>query len=706
MRNAERYRRDGDEPRLVLVKNDERETEFKDFDDGTYEEDSWEEEELPEGEEADYAVGDADPEDYDPDDVAPEDYDSEAYDPEDFEEAYGAEDEEWEEDSYPEYDGEAGEYDEYDEYDEYGEDDYYAEYDGEEPGAEEPGAAPPSPGEPSGEEEGGKKAGDGQETTARARKKGFFRKHLKLIIFLLILLIAGGIGAFLFFKNKKAKEVSMMPTQSFSPVERMDISNSVAVTGTISAKKVRNVSTLVSNTKVKTVSVEVGDYVKEGDPICTFDTTNIEEKIARLQKQIYVAASKSNLSRMEANTKLAWTLEDGYYSEQEKLQRIEAARRSYDAAERDLGEKEKQLEEAQEKYDDKDSDENEKSLRQAKLAVASAKDQVQSAIDSYNDAVRAEITNTNNTVRTVSQNQESILQAGLDGMTTNDSSNTELDELNRQLRNCVVTAPISGLITSVSVEVGEEYSEKSTICVIQDDSVYLVKGTVDQYDIARMNEGLSAVIKTEATGDEELEGTVTFVAPVPQSSSTGSGTTTTTTTTTGSGSTAAYSVEIMLKKKDDRLRLGMTAETSVLTEKRENVLAVPYDCVTEENGENVVYVAVNSGEPQADEEFDDGSLGPGGPGEGGRPSMPEGADGGPGGFSIKAFITDLLHPAETEMPEFRETKRVAVEKGLETDYYIEVISDELKEGDEVLVSASSDSSDFGFGFGGPPGGFF
>ena len=38
--------------------------------------------------------------------------------------------------------------------------------------------------------------------------------------------------------NKKAKEVSMMPTQSFSPVERMDISNSVAVTGTISAKKV------------------------------------------------------------------------------------------------------------------------------------------------------------------------------------------------------------------------------------------------------------------------------------------------------------------------------------------------------------------------------------------------------------------------------------------------------------------------------------
>ena len=57
------------------------------------------------------------------------------------------------------------------------------------------------------------------------------------------------------------------------------------------------------------------------------------------------------------------------------------------------------------------------------------------------------------------------------------------------------------------------------------------------------------------------------------------------------------------------------------------------------------------------------------------------------------------------------TKKVTVEKGLESDYYTEIISDELKTGDEVLIPDSSDSGSGSFGFGmmggpgGPPGGF-
>ncbi|MCR4908156.1 MAG: HlyD family efflux transporter periplasmic adaptor subunit [Lachnospiraceae bacterium] len=697
MRSTEKTFPEGEKPHLVLVKNGDAEK-------GAFEETVTEEFEAAEAEvEADES----------------EEYESAAdgYAPD-----YDSEDEVYPPDEYDDYDGEYDdrdeyddgyEYDDYDEYDdsgEYAEDgeyDDFGEYD-ETPdpvSTPAPEAAPGTSPVPSGEsaQENNSKT-KGKEP--KARKKGFFRKHIKAIILILILIIAAAVGIFIFMKKRSAQDFSAFPMQTFSMVERMDISNSLAVTGTVSAKKVRNVSTLVSNTKVKSVSVEVGDYVEEGDPICTFDTANIEEKIARLQKQMYVATSKSVLNEMEANTKLAWTLEDAFETAEAQREKVEAARRSYDAAERELGEKEKELEEAEEDYEDDDSDINEKAVRQAKLAVASAKDQVASAIDSYNDAVRAQIDDTENSVRTISQNQEAILNTGLDNMTTNDSSNTELDELQRQLENCVVTAPVSGLVTSVSVEVGEEYSEKSTICVIQDDSVYLVKGTVDQYDISQIKEGLSAVIKTESTGDDELEGDVTFVAPVPESSS--SGTSSTTGGSSGSSSSSTeYPVEITLKGKDDRLRLGMTAETSVLIAKRENVLAVPYDCVVEEGDENVVYVAENEGP-----DF----------GEDGMPSppdgmeMPEGAERPSKGFSlrtvketVKGFFTKLIPSSTTEETPITPTKRVVVEKGLETDYYIEVISDELKEGDEVLVSDGGMDSGSGFGFdmgGPPPGGGF
>ena len=58
------------------------------------------------------------------------------------------------------------------------------------------------------------------------------------------------------------------------------------------------------------------------------------------------------------------------------------------------------------------------------------------------------------------------------------------------------------------------------------------------------------------------------------------------------------------------------------------------------------------------------------------------------------------------------TRDITVKKGLETDYYTEVISDEIKEGMRVLVPESKDSGDMFFGGDfimmgdpGPDGGF-
>ena len=99
--------------------------------------------------------------------------------------------------------------------------------------------------------------------------------------------------------------------------------------------------------------------------------------------------------------------------------------------------------------------------------------------------------------------------------------------------------------------------------------------------------------------------------------------------TMGSASgTASYEIQITINESQDKLRSGMTASVSIALEESKDTLAVPYDCVqTNEAGESVIYVDDNG-----------------------------------------------------------ERKEVAVETGIETDYYIEVSSDEISEGLTVYLS--------------------
>ena len=94
-------------------------------------------------------------------------------------------------------------------------------------------------------------------------------------------------------------------------------------------------------------------------------------------------------------------------------------------------------------------------------------------------------------------------------------------------------------------------------------------------------------------------------------------------------------MKITLDGTDDRLRVGMTAKASVILESVENAYAVAYDCVETDADGNSYVTAVS----------DDGT----------------------------------------------ETK-IDVTLGLESDYYVQIISDELSEGMLVKATASSSSS--------------
>ncbi|MBO6111603.1 MAG: HlyD family efflux transporter periplasmic adaptor subunit [Lachnospiraceae bacterium] len=583
------------------------------------------------------------------------------------------------------------------------------------------------------------------------KKKNFFLRHKVLSILLIILII----GAVLIFaviipKIKAAQDALNTKTQNFEDIEKRNIANSIAVTGTVKAKESRTVSTLVANTKVVSVSVEVGDHVTAGQEICVFDKDNLLNKIENLEKQMNVTQAKSDETVINAQVdvnKANTTLANDYVDNSTNVARMQQA---YDDALKDyynacdgFEAAKKARDEAKTAYDGVQGGYNEAKSRYDALpdgvkAGSVSADATQTAImkdytywsqqnsslkTAYESAAskvsqfESNIASAETKVRTAKQNLDdakiktdrsliadasnvatselSQSTKNIEATTTNDNNRETMDSYQTQLEGYVITAPISGIVTSLSVAVGDEFSAnaKTEVCVIQDDSEWIIEGTVDQYDISSVQKGMKAVVKTDSTGDEEMSGEVTFVSPVPATSSSGSSTSS---TQSSSGSTTAnYPVKIRLDERDDRLRIGMTAETSVILDQAEDVYAVPYDCIKErEDGTFYITVTDAKGESKAAESAN--------------------------GFGEKTAPDDKKNMKGKEraskgndMAGEAVTRDITVKKGLETDYYTEIISDELKDGLKVLIPEDTEAAnelDYPFimmedeGPGGGPGG--
>ena len=552
---------------------------------------------------------------------------------------------------------------------------------------------------------------------SKAVKKSFIKKYGKAIVWLIIIALFAG-GVFLIINVNNAKEaIKNAPQEEIRDVQRRTLRNYITVTATVEPTDKRTVSTLVSNTKVLDVNYKVGEYVHAGDVICTFDTTQITENITRLKKKMNVTTQKQNILMNDAQVDVNKAGTTWAYDNQDDLTAVTRKQTDYDRAvseyynatdgysdaKKEKDSKSSARDSAKHKYDEAkeawdtltdeekagavDLDEDKEAIKKTYEyfkglydAAESAYKAASSNVETYENNIRSKesamITARNAledaNIKTprdyikdnveVQLAQEKQLTAGLDASIANDENEKQMAEYNKELSNSVVTAPISGLITSMSVHPGDEFAEKtkSEVCVIQDDTGYIVKGNVNQYDISNVKNGMKALIKTEATGSEQLEGTLTFVSPVPASGTSGA---------SGSNSTAAsdsnktkvqYPVEVKLNIRDSRLRLGMSAETSLVVDEKDDALCIPYDCIEEDDsGNKFVNLVMKEDKDQKDEK--------------------------------KGLFDSVVEFFSGEIPEPVTTEKIKVYTGIETNYYVEIISSGIKEGDRVIVPVKSEN---------------
>ena len=417
-------------------------------------------------------------------------------------------------------------------------------------------------------------------------------------------------------------------------LEKGDLASTVSATGTVYSADSTPVYSNVSY-PVQTVHVSVGDTVNEGDVLAELDMSTLASDIA--QKKASVSASQAtaqqNLATAQKDLETYQrNADDGYATH------LLNAETSITTAELDLQTAELEVVSAA------------NACRTAKSNLQDAKDigEIDETLDTLRETLRTKELALEKAQASRDKAQATLekAQSSLEAtkVSSGDSISTYEDKvksaqlstnfndqwiaiqkLEDEYQKGVITAPVSGTVTAVTAVEGG--SGNGQLFVIQDSDNLKIVTNIKEYDIDTVSIGDKVTIKADATGDTEFTGTLSKIAPTSTLTTAGEAT---------SSTDAEFESEVTVTGDTTGMRIGMNTRLSIVTEEKTGVFSVPYEAIeTDEAGRSVIYA---------------------------------------------------LHTAEDGA---QTVEAIPVEKGLETNLYVEVSGDSLTEGLTIVKNAEN-----------------
>lgn len=233
------------------------------------------------------------------------------------------------------------------------------------------------------------------------------------------------------------------------------------------------------------------------------------------------------------------------------------------------------------------NDELDRNVAEAQRAVAAAQEELSNAQKAAAAAQATPTTDADGATAATAAGASATSDAnGVSSAQRNlASAQANLDQANAKAAGRTVTAPSSGSIVELNAKVGatitggmimgEGDTSGGKQCMqIADLSKMKVTVQVGEKDIAKIAVGQSANVSYPAFPDIVSQGTVTAIASVANSES------------NSGGGSVTFNVDILIEAPDSRLKPGMTAQVSVVTEQLDDVVMVPTMALMTEDGEN------------------------------------------------------------------------------------------------------------------------
>ncbi len=426
-------------------------------------------------------------------------------------------------------------------------------------------------------------------------------KKKKILIPLLIVLVLLGGGTYAYFrlsaKNVTAAQVETLNTVT---VKQGDLILYASGSGTLVAAKESNTGFQTSG-RVKELNLKVGDKVNVGDVIARMDTTDAEIAVKQAETSLRNLTSAVAI----ATTEEAIATDIKNIADTKEVLQYQISPNVF-FAEVNLSNAEIALEEAQQKNTKSPSAENKAAVDKAQATVERMSRYLKGAWSWYesdyvpdNFTVKTRVEGSRKTLIQIlapsktdiaaARANYSLAQAQLvedqyylaaqkgeqvpddatgASLKTLEEAKLTLSSAQQALSEMVLTAPISGTITSISAQVGDIVSSGSII-TISDMSKLVLDFYLDEADWDKVKTDYPVEVVFDSLPDITFTGLVTSVDPVLNSSS---GTTLVKGSAELNGNATTASQNLLL---------GMNASINVIGGEAKNAILVSVDALHE-----------------------------------------------------------------------------------------------------------------------------
>ena len=165
------------------------------------------------------------------------------------------------------------------------------------------------------------------------------------------------------------------------------------------------------------------------------------------------------------------------------------------------------------------------------------------------------------------------------------SLDTKTKKLTYQVTDWVVRCSGEPCTGREAVYATEGAAPNGVLFQIENTDALQVDVKIKEYDVNSLKPNMAAIIKADATGDEEYDGYLEKISPsavrTPETAEAAN---------TANTKDVEFDATVVVSSKETNLRIGMTARADIITEQKDNVFAVPYDAIsTAADGSSVVY---------------------------------------------------------------------------------------------------------------------
>ena len=423
-------------------------------------------------------------------------------------------------------------------------------------------------------------------------KKG--KKGKKIIIWVIVIaLIALGIWA---CGGQGSATVNMVET---TILETGSIEELISVKGMVESEETKTYFAPATG-KLASVEVTMGDVVKAGDRLITYDMEGLETALlqASLQYQLedgsYQGTMADNTDAekklTEANKNIA-ILEQQIKDQETYVKNLQAALEAIqvnktNSVTQQTMQLQKQLLELEE-----DPMANAAKIAEVQLALQNLQYQSQ-LIETTGDAVELQKTLTQEQERLIgyqeylaemkAQKQEASMGALTDYQKDSLSITKQLNlmayekaQADYDIAKQGISAEFSGVITGLNVIEGMTVMEEGQLLTLASNEKVKVTISIGTYDLEKIAVGQTATI--EIAG-REYTGSVTKINHVATQSMSG---------------VTQLTAEIHIENPDEYIYLGLDAKAKILTAQAENVLVLPIAAIYADKEGDFVYVEEN-----------------------------------------------------------------------------------------------------------------